>query len=203
MLNNKLRWVIPTIALAIQMFYIPSMQFYNVQSGVHWLLYIIVFSYLLSTPYVKELFFKLIYGLRNSKFCMQVLIYVLAAFTVLMTILVLNSEPFPPMYRLWQPHSVAGLLIWPPLYVFVQPLSDNIIYHKWIVGTKSNVNARFMLLGVAIVRTFAETGVLIVNKYSTINGQPFISIALWTINVIFAICYFGKRDEFRSYPWFH
>lgn len=197
--RNKLRFIIPIIALAIQLLYIPMIPYQNVKINLHWLLYIIVFVYLLLLGDIRQLFRKLMCGLHSFKFCKKTILYFLTAFAVVMVLLVSKSEPFSPVYRLWNPSSTTLLVVWVPLYIIVQPVVDHIIYYHWFIGNTDSGVAKIMIVLSATARTFAETGVLILDKNSAIPDHDFLALGLWVANIIFAVCYFNTKDEARSF----
>lgn len=194
--KNILKWVFAAAFFIIQCFVVPQIYFYNIKIEAHWLLYILLFIYFFVLGDMKQLFQKLRYGLSSRDFLIKTIVVFCFSFAIGMVMIYSFSNETNPIYPLWQPLYEPLLWLWIPLYTILQPAVDNILYHKLVLGDRAG---GYYLLAVIVFRTFAETGLFLLNKTSNISDNQMIVLALFSVNTIFSICYFTSKNESFSF----
>ena len=188
-------WMPPIGLLCLHVILLPRLPFHNFKLGLHWVCYLILFVFLCCLSEVKQLFLGLKSGLQRPSFIKKAVIGFFISFGIAMLMLYFFSTEIAPMYRLWQPLDTSWLPLWILAYVVLQPLVDNILYHKWLIGTAAPESARFLLLLVVVVRTYVETGILIVNKNAPIPDNGFLALVFFAISVVFVLFYYQTKNE--------
>lgn len=193
-----LKWGVPAAAFLIQAFYVLRIEHYGIKIGLHWLLYILLFIYLCVFGDIKQLLQKMKHGMTGRRFSVWALLCFGIAFCSVIAILVFFSTFSDPIYPLWQPFSPTLLFLWIPLYVVIQVMVDHIIFYKWFLNEGASGNKIFIIL-VIVLRTFLETGVLVLSKDTPLQDASFLALALYCANTVFVLCYFKFRDESLSF----
>ncbi|MGL5259903.1 MAG: hypothetical protein ACRC7V_07320 [Lachnospiraceae bacterium] len=194
-MNKKiiLKWCIIILFFSIQCFVVPRIYFYNIKSMVHWLIYILLFICFFVLEDMKQFFQRLHYGITSRNFLVKAIAAFCFTYVVAIVLIYVLSDITSPIYPLWQPLHSPILWVWIPLYIILQPIVDNILYHKLLLGTSANI---FVVI---ILRTFAETGLLIFNKTSAIGDNQMIILVLFCVNAIFSIFYFTSKNTAFSF----
>lgn len=192
------KWLVPIVLLLVHIFYIPKLAAYNMQVLLHWGCYLLLFLYLSGAGEIRIMGREFRRSIGKLNFLAKVLITFCVAFVSAMLIVYFFAKDLYMMYPVWQPLSIAGLVIWAFAYVFLQPLVDNIIYHKWMLGDGTG-SAKILVIVVAMIRTFLETGIIIYSKNSEIPQESFLALALWLASVIFACAYVMFKNAALTY----
>ena len=195
-IKNIIKWMFIASFFIIQCYVVPRIPFYNIKIGIHWLLYFVLFLYFFISGDMKLLYKKLKYGLSSSNFVKKAFFIYLFSFGVAMVLINTFTDTSVPIYTLWQPLHLPFFLLWILLYTFLQPAVDNALYHRSLLVTPIN---RYKLLAIIIVRTYAETGVLLLSTRSMIGDNQMIVLALYVVNTIFTLCYYKSKDESFSF----
>lgn len=193
------KWIIPIILLCIHIVYIEKIVYYNVRVLVHWGCYVILLVYLLCIGEIKPVFVEFKKRVKEVQFVLKVLGTFLLSFAIAMTIVYYFAKDLNVMYPLWQPLSKIGIGVWVILYIFLQPLVDSIIYHKWVLGKDRLGVSKMLILVVVMLRTFVETGIVIYSKDSSIPQEGFLSLACWSALCVFALSYILFKNIALTY----
>lgn len=194
-LNSTWRWVLPAALLCFHSLYLPTVVLYDVKIGLHWLCYGVLFCYLFYLGQVQSVFKKLWDGLSALSFVGKTFLALILALIGAMAIILPFSTQTSPMYPLWQPLPGMWLIPWALAYIVLQPLVDNILYHKWLLGNCNTPTTRIAVFLVILLRTYVETGMLIYSKDSSLPERGTLSLAFFAVSAVFAFSYLYTKNE--------
>lgn len=193
------KWIIPVMLLGLHIFCMEKVPFYNVRVWMHWGCYFFLFIYLLRIGEIKPVLKEFQKCIREVQFLVKTVSVFLIAFVTAILIVYFLAEDLNVMYPLWQPFSTIGIWVWGIIYIFFQPLVDNVIYHKWILGDEKSGVSKVMIFVVVMLRTYVETGIVIYSKDSMIPNEGFLALACWGALCVFAISYMLFKNAALTY----
>lgn len=181
------------------MFFIWRLKAYDLALISHWTCYVLLFICIYFSHDGRILTNKLKLGLTQKAYVFKAIIIFMISFTISMIIVYFLGTSSKPLYYIWQPYTDFGIAIWFFGYVFIQPFIDNIIYHKWLVNIDNPLPTKYQIIMVSFIRTYVETGVLILDKNIPVDDGGLLSMALWIPFAISGLTYFNTKDESLSF----